>query len=331
MVAPSKATSQSAPLNVNESSPIKRLKVALSDALKLDAPAPPLPLLSTPPPSITPSPMPVPDLSHHLDHPTTTSSGSVPATSARDLLAGTHAHWLVSDRPITSADRFDIFDTPPDTALHPPSIPSNSTNASAEPDLAALSPDELQAYTKSLLNHSHNLVDVLKAQRIQIGLDGMVISWLQGQIYQKEQRTNRQGSLTTLTTIATDPVFIEVVKEIKNTTKMKKVKQEANQAARAMKKALKVNRTAANDTEGDRGGEDTDGDHAHAGLQQSEAAPAQLATKPRKRTRKHHVMKRHGVTDALEGPVLVSTQAAHPHRGVVRKNCCEDLDFDDVS
>jgi len=240
MVAPSKATTQSAPLNVNESSPIKRLKVALSDALKLDAPAPPLPLLSTPPPSITPSPMPVLDLSHHLDHSTTTSSGSVPATSARDLLAGTHAHWLVSDQPITSADCFDIFDTPPDTALHPSSIPSNSTNASAKPDLAALSPDELWAYTKSLLNHSHNLVDVLKAQQIQIQirLDGMVISQLQGQIYQKEQHTNRQGSLTTLTTIATDPVFIDVVKEIENATKMKKAKQEANQAARAMKKAL---------------------------------------------------------------------------------------------
>jgi len=71
-------------------------------------------------------------------------------------------------------------------------------------------------------------------------------------------------------------------------------------------------------------------DHAHAGLQQSEAAPAQLATKPMKRTRKRHVMKRHKVTDALEGPVLVSTQAARPRRGVVRKNYCEDLDFDDV-
>jgi len=67
-----------------------------------------------------------------------------------------------------------------------------------------------------------------------------VISWLQGQICKKEQCANRQGSLTTLTTIATDLVFIEVVKEIENATKMK-VKQEANQAARAMKKALKVN------------------------------------------------------------------------------------------
>jgi len=45
MTAPSKATSWSAPLNINESSPIKRLKVALSDALELDAPAPPLPAL----------------------------------------------------------------------------------------------------------------------------------------------------------------------------------------------------------------------------------------------------------------------------------------------
>ena len=48
-------------------------------------------------------------------------------------------------------------------ALHPPPIPSDPTNPSAEPDLTAFSPDELWAYTKSLLNHSHNLVDVLKA------------------------------------------------------------------------------------------------------------------------------------------------------------------------
>jgi len=328
MMAPSKVTSQSTQLNVNESSPIKRLKIALSDALKLDAPAPPLPLPLTSPPSITLSPVPMLDLSHHLYHPTTTSSGSGLATSAIDLLAGTHAHWLVSDRPITSADRFDIFDTPPDTSLHPPPIPSDPKNSSAEPDFTSLSPDELQAYTRSLLNHSHNLVDVLKAQRIQIRLDGMVISQLQGQIYQKEKHTNRQGSLTTLTTIATDPVFIEVVKEIENATKMKKAKQEANQAARAMKKALKVNQTAANGTEGDRSGEGTDGDRAHAGLQQSDAAPAPLATKPMKQTRKRHVMKRHEVTDALEGPVLVSMQAAHPCRGVVHKNYCEDFDFD---
>jgi len=43
------------------------------------------------------------------------------------------------------------------------------------------------------------------------------------------------------------------------------------------------------------------------------------------------VMKRHEVTDTLEGPVLVSTQAAHPCQGVVHKNYCEDLDFDYVS
>ena len=49
-----------------------------------------------------------------------------------------------------------------------------------------------------------------------------------------------------------------------------------------------------------------------------------------KRTRKRHVMKRHEVTDALEGPVLVSTQAARPRRGVVRKDYCEDFDFDYV-
>ena len=177
----------------------------------------------------------------------------------------------------------------------------------------ALSPDELRAYTKSLLNHSTNLVDVLKAQRIQIGLDGMVISWYQGQIHQKEQHANRQGFLTTLTTIATDPVFVEVVKEIENATKMKKAEKEANQAAKAMRKALKANGTAPDGTEGDRGRGGTDRDQAHAGLQQSDAAPAQWPTKPMKQTRKHHTMKGRGGAEALEGPAVLSTQAACPH------------------
>ena len=47
---------------------------------------------------------------------------------------------------------------------------------------------------------------------------------------------------------------------------------------------------------------------------------AQLATKPMKQTRKRHVMKKHEVTDTLEGLVLVSTQATCPCRGVVCKN-----------
>jgi len=312
MMAPSKATSWSAPLSINESSPIKRLKVALSDALELDAPAPPLPLLLTSLPSITPSPVPVQDMSHQLDSHTTSSSGPGPAMSARDLLSSTHAHWLVSEGPITSADRFEIFDTPPDSALHPPPIPNNPSNTSIEPDLTTLSPDELQAYTKSLLNHSHNLIDVLKAQRIQIGLDGMVIGWYQRQICQKEQRANRKGSLTTLTTIATDPVFIEVVKGIENATKMKKAKQEANQVAKAMRKLLKANGAAPDGTEDDKDGEGTDRDWAHAGLQQSGAAPALWCTKPMKKARKHYVRKGHRVNEALEEPFVLSTQAARP-------------------
>jgi len=41
-------------------------------------------------------------------------------------------------------------------------------------------------------------------------------------------------------------------------------------------------------------------------------------------------MKKHEVTDTLEGPVMVSTQAKRPCRGVVCKNYCEDLDSDYV-
>ena len=96
--------------------------------------------------------MPGLDLSHQLDSHTTISSGFAPAMSAIDLLSGTHAHWLVSDQPITSADRFDIFDMPSDSALQPPPIPNNPANTSTEPDLMELSPDELWAYTKSGLH-----------------------------------------------------------------------------------------------------------------------------------------------------------------------------------
>ena len=54
MMAPSKVTSSHAPLHINESSLIKRLKTALSDALKLDVPAPPpLPLTNPHTPVVT--------------------------------------------------------------------------------------------------------------------------------------------------------------------------------------------------------------------------------------------------------------------------------------
>ncbi len=77
---------------------------------------------------------------------------------------------------------------------------------------------------------------MLKAQRIQIGLDGMVTRHFQQQIYQKEWHTKRQGSLTTLATIATEPVFIAVVKGIKKAAKAKKAKKEAGQEAHARRK-----------------------------------------------------------------------------------------------
>ena len=77
---------------------------------------------------------------------------------------------------------------------------------------------------------------MLKAQRIQIGLDEMVIRHLQQQIYQKEQNGKRQGLLTTLATIATELVFVEVVKEIEKAVKAKKAKKEARQEASTRRK-----------------------------------------------------------------------------------------------
>jgi len=55
------------------------------------------------------------------------------------------------------------------------------------------------------------------------------------------------------------------------------------------------------------------------------------ADKPMKQTRKRHVMKGQELTETLEGPVVVSTQATRPRQGVVHKNYCEDLDYDYVS
>src|SRR5882757_6865238 len=171
MMAPSKVTSSHAPLHINESSPIKRLKAALSDALELDVPAPPLLPLTTPHTPVATSLTPEPEINHHLDIHTMTSGSSGSVSNARGLLSSTYVHWLASNEPITSTDRFDIFSTPPDSSLLPPPIPNNPTNPAAQPDLTQLSPDELSAYIKSLLNHSNDLVEVLKSQRIQIGLD----------------------------------------------------------------------------------------------------------------------------------------------------------------
>lgn len=175
MLAPSKVTSSHAPLHINESSPIKRLKAVLSDALELDVPAPPLLPLTTPHTPVAASLTPELEIDHHLDTYTMTSGSSGSASNIRGILSSTHVHWLTSNAPITSANRFDIFVTPPDASLLPPPIPSDPANPATEPDLMKLSPDELSAYVKSLLNHSRDLAEVLKAQRIQIGLDEMVI------------------------------------------------------------------------------------------------------------------------------------------------------------
>jgi hypothetical protein len=119
--------------------------------------------------------------------------------------------------------------------------------------LRRLSHDELCVYVKSVISHSHDLVEVLKAQRLQIGLDEMVIKWLQWQVYQKEQHGNRQGSLTTMATIATELDFIKIVKERENAANAKKARREALQKASARRKTLRELRAAVIDDERDNG------------------------------------------------------------------------------
>jgi hypothetical protein len=115
--------------------------------------------------------------------------GPLSLTAISSQLAKTHAHWIVLTDPITNANRFEFFATPPDTSLLPPLIPNDPANP-ADPatklDLRRLSHDELCAYAKSVIGHSHDLVGVLKAQRLQIRLGEMVIKWLQWQVYQKD-------------------------------------------------------------------------------------------------------------------------------------------------
>ena len=327
-MAPSKVTSLHAPLHVNESSPIKRLKATLSDTLELDVPARPLLPLMTPHTPVAASLALEPEIDHHLDTNTMISGSSGSASNARGLLSSTHVHWLASNAPITSANCFEIFTTTLDSSLIPPPVHNNPANPATEPDLTSLLPAELSAYIKSLLNHSHDLVDVLKAQRIQIGLDEMVIRCFQQQVYQKEQCAKRQGSLTTLATIATEPVFIEVVKGIEKATKARKAKKEANQEAHTRRKALRALKTALDNSEEDGDGGGVDLGQIHAELQQLGIAPALWPTKPTKQPMKHSARKGKSVNKSPEELSVLSVQAPHTCQGVVCRNYCEDSDSD---
>ena len=97
------------------------------------------------------------EIKHHQDTYTMASSSSVPTPNARGLLSNTHANWITSIDPITSADRFKIFATPPDSSLLPPLIPNDPADPAdpadhaVELDLTSLPHDELCAYVKSLI------------------------------------------------------------------------------------------------------------------------------------------------------------------------------------
>jgi hypothetical protein len=115
MMAPSRATSSHAPIHTNESSLIKRLKEVLSDVLEHNVPVlPPLPLM-TPHTPVAASLPPESDYQDHQDIYMMASGSSGPVLNAGGILAKTHAHWIVLTNPITNANCFKFFATPPDT------------------------------------------------------------------------------------------------------------------------------------------------------------------------------------------------------------------------
>src|SRR5258706_1224104 len=332
MMATSRVTSSHAPIHINVSSLIKRLKDALSAVLEHNVPAlPPLPLM-TPHTPVATSMTPEAEIEHHQDTYMMASSSSVPMPNARGLLSNTHANWIASIDPITSADCFEIFATPPNSSVLPPPIPNDLANPAdpanhaAELDLTSLPHDELCAYVTSLIGHSTDLVNVIKAQRIQIGLDDMAINQFQQQVYQKEQHGKMQCSLTTMATIATESAFIEMVKERENATNAKKARREATQKARARKKALNDLKAMVNNVRED---SSFDLGQIQAELQQLGVDPA-LTTKPAEQQMTRSGRKGKSVNRPPGELSAVPANALRTHQAAARKNYCEDSNSDYV-
>lgn len=118
VIATSRATSSHAPIHTNVSSLIKRLKEALSAALEHNVPTLPSLSLMTPHTPVATSLTPESEIEHHQDTYTMVSGGFGPVLNAGGLLSDTHAHWLTTIDPITSADHFEILATPPDSSLN---------------------------------------------------------------------------------------------------------------------------------------------------------------------------------------------------------------------
>lgn len=333
MMATSRATSSHAPIHTNVSSPIKRLKEALSAALEYDVPTlPSLPLM-TPHTPVATSSTPESEIERHQDTHTMVSDGSGPVPNAGGLLSDTHVHWLTTIDPITSADRFEIFATPPDSSLDRPPIPNDPiepADPAAEPDLKNLSHEELCAYVKSLIGHSNDLVNVIKAQRIQIGLDDMAINRFQQQVHRKEQRGKSQGSLTTMATIATESAFIEMVKERENAANAKRARREATQKATARKKTLKDLKAALHNAQEDLSGDNSfDLRQIQAELQELGVDTA-LATKPTEQRMTRSRRKGKSVNRPPGELSVVPVDALRTRRAAAHKNYCEDSDADYV-
>ena len=132
-----------------------------------------------------------------------------------------------------------------------------------------------------LIGHSNDLVNVIKAQQIQIRLDDMAIDRFQQQVYQKEQCGKTQGSLTTMVTIATESAFIDMVKEWENAANAKKARREATQKARVRKTILRDLKAMLDSVGEDHSGSSFDVGQLQAELQQLGVDLA-LATKPTK-------------------------------------------------
>lgn len=329
MMAPSRATSLTAPLMVKESSPLKKFKEYFSDALEATAPTPPTPVFLTDITSPHSSVATSPPSAHYSDCSLVPIvNQTVLGTTARDILAQTHAHWIISDEPATSADRLERFETPPDNALLLPCGPNASSSAPQEPITKNL-PEAMRLYINELEGYSKTLLNIVKTQRIQIGLDGMALNKLQQQVYRKEQGSKKGASMTALAAIATEATFIDAVKAREDAAKAKKTQQEANKAARAAQAALK-----AKDPAIIRSGHapyyqdlanwliaDIEADQIGIARKQRPKRPLKAAGKGSRGKGKAIAEMPEELDDSFE-PLL------HTRRGTARRNYCEDSDSD---
>lgn len=170
-----------------------------------------------------------------------------------------------------------------------------------------------------LISHSNDLVNVIKAQRIQIGLDDMAINQFQQQVHQKEQHGKSQGSLTMMATIATEPAFIEMVKERENTANAKRARREATQKATARKKTLKDLKATLHNAQEDLSGDNSFDLHQIQVDLQELGVDSALATKPTEQRMTCSRRKGKSVNRPPGGSSVVPADALQTHHTAAHK------------